>query len=258
MKHTIRFGTALSLAVSVALLAVACTKNTSTSPSNSTTTTTAATTTSTTSTTSTTTTVQATFTVSGKVTSDKDGSATPFPVIEIIQGANIGRRFTGNQDGTYTMANLQPGTFVGRYWSDGYLVKDVLITITTSNLTQNVTLTPAPPTTTTTTGGGLHASFTWTPNPCTIGNGGVNCTVDASGATGVRSSPRTIATYHWAYAGKDVFNQVTFALSFACGDLLGSGATRTLSVRLTVVDTDGNADSLDQGVPVTVLNNVCP
>jgi hypothetical protein len=257
MKHTIRFGAAVSLAVSVALLAFACTKDTSNSPSNSTTTV-ATTTIATTSTTSTTTSVQAVFTVSGKVTSDKDGSVAQFPVIEIIQGANIGKRFTGNQDGTYSMPGLSGGAFVARYWSPGFLIKDVLITLTTSNLTQDVQLTPAPPTTTTSVSAGIHASFTWSPDPCTIGNGGVNCTVDASGSTGFRSAPRTIVTYHWAYAGKDVFNQTTLALSFGCGNLLGSGVNRTLSVRLTVVDENGGADSIDQGVPVTIQNNVCP
>jgi len=31
-----------------------------------------------------------------------------------------------------------------------------------------------------------------------------------------------------------------------------------LNVRLTVIDTDSNADTLDQGVPVQKLNGVCP
>jgi hypothetical protein len=202
--------------------------------------------------------VQATFTVSGKVTSDKDGSAAQFPVIEIIQGANLGKRFTGNADGTYSMPGLSGGAFVARYWSPGFLVKDVVLNLTIANVTQDVQLTPAPPTTTTTISPGVKASFTWSPNPCTIGNGGVNCTVDAGGSTGFRSSPRTIVTYHWAYAGKDVFNQITLNLSFGCGDLLGSGVNRTLSVRLTVIDDAGTADSIDQGVPVTIQNNACP
>jgi len=233
----------------LAVAAASCTKNTS-APSQSTTTTSVATTTSTT-TSVVTTSVPATFTVRGRVTSEKTGEALRFPVIEIIQGANINRRFTGNSDGTYTMTGLSGGAFIARFWADGYLVKDVLITLTTTDLTVDVQLTPAP--TTTTTAQNLTASFTWSPNPCTIGPGtATNCTVDGGASTG------NIKTYHWAYAGKDVFDQVSFALSFNCTHLTGTGLVGTLSVRLTVLDDAGNADSIDQGVPVTKQGGVCP
>jgi Carboxypeptidase regulatory-like domain len=244
MKHTIRL-----VAMWMAVSAVACTKNTN-GPSNSTTVSTTVATTSASTTTASTTSQQATFTVTGRVTSEKTGESLQFADIEIIQGVNIGRRFQGDSSGNYTMAGLQPGAFVARYWAPGYLVRDVLITITTSDQTVNVQLTPAPPPTTTATG--LAAIFTWTPNPCTIDIPGVNCTVDGSGSTG------DIKQYHWAYAGKDVFDQVTLGLSFNCGNLIGTGVNVTLNVRLTVVDSAGNANSLDQGVPVTKLNGVCP
>src|SRR5207244_12562458 len=115
MKHMIRFGSAMLLAVSAALLAQACTKNTSNGPSPSTTTTTAATTTVTTTTTATTTSVQATFTVSGTVTDAKTGQRVNFADIEIIQGINVGRRFQGDASGGYTMIGLLPGTLLGRF-----------------------------------------------------------------------------------------------------------------------------------------------
>src|SRR5262245_47709480 len=89
----------------------ACTKNTSTGPTNSTTTTTVATT-SVTTTTVTTTTVQTSFTVRGTVTSEKDGSLLKFADIEIISGANVGKRFQGDANGAYTMTGLSAGTFI--------------------------------------------------------------------------------------------------------------------------------------------------
>jgi hypothetical protein len=252
-----RLGVAVFLAASVALAAAACTKST-TSPSSSTTTTAPATTTVTT-TSATTTSVQATFTVSGRVTSDKTGASLPFPVFEIISGVNINRRLTGNQDGTYSMTNLQPGTFVMRAWADGYFVKDLTITITTSNVTLDIQLTPAPPPTTTTPVTPLHASFTWSPNPCTIDSGNVvTCVVDGSASTGL-ITPRTIVQYHWAYAGQDVLNSTSFNLSVpSCGAFQGSGVNVSLKVRLTVVDDQGNADTLEQGIPFTKLNGACP
>src|SRR2546426_7431193 len=108
MKHTIRFGSAMLLAVSAALLAEACTKNTSTGPSASTTTSTAATTTVTTTTSASTTSVQATFTVSGRITDTKTGQLVNFADIEIIQGVNIGRRFQGNGSGGVKIDVLLP------------------------------------------------------------------------------------------------------------------------------------------------------
>src|SRR6059036_2164662 len=101
------------LIVLTAVLASACTKDSSNGPSASTTTTTVATTTSTT-TSVVTTSVPSTFTVSGKVTSEKTNELLKFADIEIIQGANIGRRFQGDGNGGYTMTGLAPGTFVMR------------------------------------------------------------------------------------------------------------------------------------------------
>ena len=98
----------------------------------------------------------------------------------------------------------------------------------------------------------LLANFTWTPNPCTIDIPGTNCMVDGSVSTG------NIVQYHWAYAGKDVFDVIAFQLQFACNNLVGGGTNRTLNVRLTVIDNTGAASTFDQGVPVTVLNAVCP
>jgi hypothetical protein len=40
-----------------------------------------------------------TFTVSGRATSEANGAAVPFLDVEIIQGANIGRRFQGDNNG---------------------------------------------------------------------------------------------------------------------------------------------------------------
>lgn len=239
----------------LALGAAACTKNTS-APTNSTTTTTVATTTSTT-TSVVTTSIPATFTVSGKVTSEKDGTLLRFADIEIIQGVNIGRRFQGDGNGSYTMPGLSPGAFVARYWAAGYLVKDVVVTLTTSNLTVDVQLTPAPPPTTTVFP--INANFTWSPNPCTINQGpAVTCTVDGSASTGLRSS--AISTYHWAFAGVDIFGQtiVNLAGYVQCQHFVGTGINVTLNVRLTVVDDAGNASTVDQGVPFTKLNGVCP
>jgi len=227
----------------------ACTKNTS-EPTNSTTTTAAPTTTTSTTSVSTTT-VQATFTVRGTVTSEKDGTLLKFADIEIIQGANIGKRFQGDGNGAYTMPGLSPGSFVARYWAEGYLVKDVPITITTSDLTVNVQLTPEPPKTTTVTA--LNASFTFSPNPCTFSPGpSINCTVDSSSSTG------DITTRRWNYAGKQVVDQITHGLGFGCGDLQGSGINRTLSVRLTVFDGAGNQSTVDNGVPVMIVGGACP
>jgi hypothetical protein len=247
MQHKIL--TAAGVAMVLAIAAASCTKSSS-APTQSTTTTSVATTTSTTTSVATTS-VPATFTVRGRVTSEKTGENLRFPVIEIIQGSNIGRRFTGNDDGTYTMTGLTGGAFIARFWAEGYLIKDVLITLTTTDLTVDVQLTPVPPTTTTTQN--LTANFTWSPNPCTIGPGtATNCTVDGSSSTG------NITRYHWAYAGKDVFDQISFALSFSCSNLIGTGTVVTLSVRLTVFDATGAADSIDQGVPVTKLGGACP
>src|SRR4029453_974958 len=124
--------------------------------------------------------------------------------------------------GAYTMPGLSPGAFVARYWAEGYLVKDVLITITTSDLTVNVHLPPAPPPPPTVTS--LNASFTFSPNPCTFSPGpSINCTVDSGSSTGDITSRR------WNYAGKQVVDQITHGLGFGCGDLQGSGINRTLS-----------------------------
>src|SRR4029450_5059704 len=203
MRYTI---TVLTLVLASAT--AACSKNTS-EPSSSTTTTAASTTSSTTSVS--TTTIQATFHVKGTVTSEKDGTLLKFADIEIIQGANIGRRFQGDGNGAYTMAGLSPRAFVARYWAEGYLVKDVLITITTSDQTVNVQLTPEPPKTTTVVTTTLNASFTFSPNPCTFSPGpSINCTVDSSSSTGEITSRR------WNYAGKEVIDQVAPGLSFAC------------------------------------------
>jgi len=239
------------LTLVVASATAACTKNTS-EPSNSTTTTAASTTTSSTTSVSTTT-VQATFTVRGTVTSEKDGTVLKFADIEIIQGVNIGKRFQGDANGAYTMPGLSPGAFVARYWAEGYLVKDVLITITTSDQTVNVQLTPEPPKTTTVVTSTLNASFTFSPNPCTFSPGpSINCTVDSSSSSGAITSRK------WNYAGKEVIDQITLGLSFACSDLVGSGTNRTLSVRLTVFDAGGNLSTVDNGVPVTIVGGACP
>jgi len=246
MRYTIAV-----LTLVLASATAACTKNTS-EPSS--TTSTVASTTTTASTTSvSTTTIQATFTVRGTVTSEKDGTLLKFADIEIIQGANVGRRFQGDANGAYTMAGLNPGAFVARYWAEGYLVKDVLITITTSDQTVNVQLTPEPPKTTTVVTTALNASFTFSPNPCTFSPGpSINCTVDSSSSTGDITSRR------WNYAGKQVVDQITHGLSFACSDLLGSGTTRTISVRLTVFDAAGNQSTVDNGVPVNIVGGACP
>src|SRR5262249_27166281 len=124
----------------LALGGAAC-KNTSTGPSNSTTTTTVATTTVST-TTVTTTSIQATFTGRGRVTTEKTGATLQFADIEIISGANVGRRFQGDNSGSYTMPGLSAGTFVARYWASGYLIRDVTITLTTADQTVDVQLTP--------------------------------------------------------------------------------------------------------------------
>ena len=246
MRYTIAV-----LTLVLATATAACTKNTS-EPTSSTTTTAASTTTSSTTSVSTTT-IPATFTVRGTVTSEKDGSILQFADIEIIQGVNIGKRFQGTNTGAYTMPNLSPGAFVARYWAPGYLVKDVLITITTSDLTVNVTLTPEPPKTTTVVTTALQANFTFSPNPCTISSGpSINCTVDSSTSTG------EITSRKWNYAGKEIIDQITHGLSFGCGDLLGSGTNRTLSVRLTVFDAGGNLSTVDNGVPVTIVGGACP
>jgi len=164
---------------------------------------------------------------------------------------NIGKRFQGTNTGAYTMPGLSPGAFVARYWAPGYLVKDVLITLTTSDLTVNVQLTPEPPKTTTVTA--LNASFTFSPNPCTFSPGpSINCTVDSGSSTG------EITSRKWNYAGKEVIDQITHGLSFGCGDLVGSGTNRTISVRLTVFDAAGNQSTVDNGVPVTIVGAACP
>lgn len=234
----------------LAVAAASCTKNTSTAPTNSTTTTTVATTTSTT-TSVVTTSIPAIFTVRGTVTSEKDNSPLQFADIEIIQGVNIGRRFQGDSSGAYMMPNLNPGAFVARYWAAGYLVKDVLITLTTSDMTVNVQLTPEPPKTTTTPA--LNASFTFSPNPCTISPGpAVNCTVDSSSSTG------EITTRQWLYAGKVIVDQVVHALGFVCSDLIGSGTTRTISVRLRIFNAAGDMSDVDNGIPVNIVGGACP
>jgi len=244
MRNTIA-----SVMLVLAVAAAACTKDTSTGPSNSTTTTSVATTTVAT-TSVTTTTAQTTFTVRGRVTSEKDGTSLQFADIEIISGANIGRRFQGDNTGAYTMGGLSPGSFVARYWAQGYLVKDVSINLS-SDTTVDVQLTPAPPPTTTALA--LQANFTFSPNPCTINPGPtVNCTVDSSSSTG------TITTRKWNYGGKEILDQVTHSLSFLCADLIGSGGVRTISVRLTVQDADGNISTVDNGVPVSIVGGACP
>ena len=235
----------------LAVGAAACTKNTSTGPTNSTTTTTVATT-SVSTTTVTTTTVQATFTVRGTVTSERDGTLLKFADIEIIQGVNIGKRFQGDATGAYTMPGLSPGAFVARYWASGYLIKDVLITVTTSDLTVNVQLTPAPPPTTTTTVNPLNAAFTFSPDPCTFATGAINCLVDSSPSTG------DITMRKWNWAGREAIDSIAFNLTFACVDLQGSGTVRTLSVRLTVFNAVGDVSSVDSGVPVSIVGGACP
>jgi len=240
------------LTVVAAIGASACTKESSNGPSNSTTTTSVATTTSTTTVATTTTTAQATFTVSGRVFSEKTNELLKFADIEIIQGANIGRRFQGDGNGGYSMTGLQAGAFVMRVWAPGYLVKDVLVTITTSNQTIDVQLTPIPPSTTTVTA--LNADFSAAPSPCTIDQGLViNCTLDAGMSTG------TIVTYKWSYGGKDVFNEVVHKVSgLGCNAFQGSGNIVTASIRLTVFDDVGGASSVDKGVAFQKLNGVCP
>lgn len=244
MRNTIA-----SVMLVLAVAAAACTKDTSTGPSNSSTTTSVATTTVAT-TSVTTTTAQSTFTVRGRVTSEKDGTSLQFADIEIISGANIGRRFQGDNAGAYVMSGLSPGSFVARYWAQGYLVKDVSINLT-SDTTVDVQLTPAPPPTTTALA--LQANFTFSPNPCTINPGPtVNCTVDSSTSTG------TITTRKWNYGGKEVLDQVTLSLSFLCSDLIGTGGVRTISVRLTVQDAGGNVSTVDNGIPVSIVGGACP
>jgi hypothetical protein len=247
MRYTIAV-----LTLVLAATTAACTKNTS-EPTNSTTTTVASTTTSSSTTSVSTTTINATFTVRGTVTSEKDNTVLKFADIEIIQGANIGRRFQGDANGAYTMPGLSPGAFVARYWAPGYLVRDVLITISTSDQTVNVALTPEPPTTSTVVTTALQANFTFSPNPCTFSPGpSINCTVDSGSSTGAITSRK------WNYAGKEVIDAVTLGLSFACSDLLGSGTNRTLSVRLTVFDAGGNLSTVDNGVPVQIVGGACP
>jgi hypothetical protein len=247
MRYTIAV-----LTLVLASATAACTKNTS-EPTSSTTTTAASTTTSSSTTSVSTTTIPATFTVRGTVTSEKDGTVLKFADIEIIQGANIGKRFQGDGNGAYTMPGLSPGAFVARYWAPGYLVKDVLITLTTSDLTVNVQLTPEPPKTTTVVTSTLNASFTFSPNPCTFSPGpSINCSVDSGSSSG------EITSRKWNYAGKEVVDQVTHGLSFGCSDLAGSGTTRTLSVRLTVFDAGGNSSTVDNGIPVTISGGACP
>ena len=244
-----RHASAIVLLV-LAATAASCTKDNSTAPTNSTTTTTVATTTVAT-TSVVTTSIPVIFTVRGNVTSEKDGALLKFADIEIIQGVNLGKRFQADGNGAYTMPNLSAGAFVARYWAPGYLVKDVLVTLTTSDLTVNVQLTPEPPPTTTVPA--LNASFTFSPNPCTINPGPtVNCTVDSGASTG------DIATRQWLYAGKTIINQVVHALGFVCGDLIGSGTTRTISVRLTISDSAGNVSSVDNGLPVNIVGGACP
>jgi hypothetical protein len=239
------------LTIVLALAAGACTHNSAGPTSSTTTTSVQATTTSTTSVA--TTSVPAQLTVTGKVTSEKTGDLLRFADIEIIQGANIGRRFQADDKGFYTMSGLNPGSFVMRVWADGYLIKDVLVTVQASDLTVDVQLTPAPTTTTTTVGGApLQAIFRWSPDPCTIDGGTFNCVVDGGFSTG------DVATYRWTYAGKDVTTSAILALSAGCGDFTGSGDIVTLNVKLTVTDSGGNASSTTVGVPVRRLNNSCP
>jgi hypothetical protein len=185
------------------------------------------------------------------VTESKSGGILKFADIEIISGANAGVRFQTDNNGAYNVPNLAAGTFVLRAWAQGYNIKDVPATIANADLRVDIVLDPAP--TTTTTVPSIHATFTWSPNPCTIDVGPVvNCMVDGGASTG--SNIR----FHWAYAGKDVFDQAAFNLSLGCGNLQGSGTNVTASVRLTITDDSGNTDSIDQGVPFTKLNGVCP
>jgi hypothetical protein len=245
MRNTIA-----SVMLVLAVSAAACTKDTSTGPSNSTTTTSVATTTVAT-TTVTTTTAPAFFTVRGRITSEKDGSAAQFADIEIIQGVGINQRFQADSNGNYTMPNRGVGAFVMRVGKAGFLIKDVSVNVVNSDLTVDVQLTPAPPPTTTVLA--LQANFTFSPNPCTISPGNVvNCTVDSSTSTG------DITTRRWNYGGKEIIDQVTHSLSFQCSDLIGSGGVRTISVRLTVQDAGGNISTVDNGVPVSIVGNACP
>lgn len=119
-----------------------------------------ATTTTTTTSSTTTTSVPVTFAVRGTVTAETNGEPVRFADIEIIQGANIGKRFQADGSGNYALTGLASGTFVARYWGAGYIAKDVSITISNGDVTQNVQLTPAE--VTPTPSGGTYGPATFT------------------------------------------------------------------------------------------------
>ncbi len=76
--------------------------------------------------------------------------------------------------------------------------------------------------------------------------------MDSSSSTG------DITNRQWLYAGKVIVDQVVHALGFGCGDLIGSGTTRTISVRLTISDAAGNVSTVDNGLPVNIVGGACP
>jgi len=242
MKQTL-----LTVTVLLAAGAAACTKNETSGPSASTTTTSAATTT--TSTSTTTTTAPTSFTLTGQITDAKNNTPLSFADFQVYSGnANVDRRWQSDSSGNYSQV-LNPGSFVLRGWHAGYEIRDIAVNLN-SNQRVDFALTPA--TTTTTVPAGPQASFSFSPNPCTIDPGG------ATNCTGTNTSTGDVASIEWLWAGKRVTNQNTVNLTFGCGDLLGSGGTRTLSVRLNATGTDGTISTVDSGVPVQVNGAACP
>jgi hypothetical protein len=72
------------------------------------------------------------------------------------------------------------------------------------------------------------------------------------------TSTGSVASTQWLYAGKTVNNQNPLGLTLACGDLIGSGSVRTVSVRLNVTGSDGSTGTVDNGVPVQIVGGFCP
>jgi len=243
MKHTI-----LTVTLLMAAGAAACTKNDTSGPSNSTTTT-VATTTSTTSVSTTTTTAPTSFTLTGTITDSKTNQPLSFSDFQVYSGANVDRRWQSDSTGSYSQV-LNPGSFVLRGWHAGYEYRDIPVTLN-ANQRVDFALTPAA-STTTTSNVTLQANFSVSPNPCTIDPGAVtNC-------TGTNQSTGDIMKTEWLWAGKSAVNQNTVNLTFGCGDLVGTGTQRTLSVRLNVTGTDGTVSTTDTGVPVQINGGACP
>jgi hypothetical protein len=130
---------------------------------------------------------------------------------------NIGKRFQGDASGAYSMPGLSPGAFVARYWAEGYLVKDVLITLTTSesdgessNSRRRRRRRPRSPGSTPVSPS--HRIVHVQPGPS------INCTVDSGSSTGIISSRK------WKHAGKEVVDvkSRTALEASACSDLVGS------------------------------------